>query len=158
MFQKMQKTLFWGHGDISAFFAQIWANINFPGRKPQSVFKYSNYLPSCQKSEKELTDGWIDRRKDGQTTMILLASMQDEGPMIKVTLSFPEFISKHQKQVYFINFFVRNSQFQISATTVVTPIYEHSHPNVFQSTFNFSEFVSTCKKSDFFIILFQRYS
>ena len=71
--------------------------------------------------------------------------------MIKVTLSFPEFISKHQKQVYFINFFVRNSQFSISATTVVTPIYKHSHTNVFQSTFNFNEFVSTCKKSDFFI-------
>ena len=28
--------------------------MNFPGKKPLSVFRYSNYLPSCQKSEKTL--------------------------------------------------------------------------------------------------------
>ena len=63
-----------------AILAQIWAKINFPGKKALSVFKYSNYLPSCQKSEKtnaiseedaELTDGWTNRWKDRQTTMIL---------------------------------------------------------------------------------------
>ena len=33
------------------------------------------------------------------------------GPIIKVTLRFPEFISKHPKSVYSINFFARYSQF-----------------------------------------------
>ena len=77
---KIQKTVFRGHAAILAFFAQIWAKITFPGKKALSVFKYSNYLPSCQKSEKtdvipeenaELTDGWTNRRKDRQKTMIL---------------------------------------------------------------------------------------
>ena len=30
----------------------IWANMNFPGKKAPSVFKYSNYPPLYQKSEK----------------------------------------------------------------------------------------------------------
>ena len=34
---------------IWALFAQIWSKINFRGKKG---FKYSNYLVSCQKSEK----------------------------------------------------------------------------------------------------------
>ena len=33
-------------------------------------------------------------------------------------------------------------------------IYDQAHPNIFQSTFNFSEFVSTCQKPDFFILFF----
>ena len=33
------------------------------------------------------------------------------GPKIKVTLNFPEFVSKHQNPVCSINFFVRYSQF-----------------------------------------------
>ena len=157
---KSKKTYF------RAFFAQIWTKITFPGKKALSVFKYSNYLPSCQKSEKtdvipeenaELTDGWTNRRKDRQTTMILQDPLQDGRPIIKVTLSFPEFILKQQKPVYCINFFARYSQFQISAITVGTPIYDHAHPSIFQPTFNFNEFVSTCKKSGFFIFLFQKY-
>ena len=34
---------------IWALFAQIWSKMNFRRKKG---FKYSNYLPSCQKSEK----------------------------------------------------------------------------------------------------------
>ena len=30
----------------------IWANMSFPGKKHRSVFKYFNYLPLYQKSEK----------------------------------------------------------------------------------------------------------
>ena len=99
-----------------------------------------------------------NRQKDRQAIVILQDSQQAAVPFIKVTLSFLEFLSKHQIPVYSINFFVRYSQFQISATRVGTPIYDHAYPNIFQSTFNFNEFVSTSKKSDFFIILFQRYS
>ena len=50
---------------IWALFAQIWSKMNFRGMKG---FKYSNYLPSCQKSEKtlELMDRQADRQTDRQ--------------------------------------------------------------------------------------------
>ena len=35
-------------------------------------------------------------------------------------------------------------------------VLRHAYRNIFQSTFNFQEFVSTCKKSDHFIIFFKR--
>ena len=68
-------------GTILVFFVQICTKINFPGGKGfVSVFKYSNYLPLCQKSEKiyraileenaELMERWTDRHKDGQITVI----------------------------------------------------------------------------------------
>ena len=70
IFQKIQKTLFW------APFAQIWAQMNFPGKSALSVSRYSNYLPSCQKSDNywdisvknvELSNWRTDGRTDGQT-------------------------------------------------------------------------------------------
>ena len=35
-----------------AFFGQIQAKMHFPGNKALSAFKYFNYVPLCQKSEK----------------------------------------------------------------------------------------------------------
>ena len=49
---KIQRNIFWSHWVILLFFAQIWAKLNFSGKKPLSVFKYSNHLPSCQKPGK----------------------------------------------------------------------------------------------------------
>ena len=43
-----------------------------------------------------------------------------------------------------------------SATRVGTPNYNHVYPNIFQSTSNFNESVSICKKSGFFIQFFFR--
>ena len=37
-----------------AVFAQMWAKLNFPGKKGSAGFRYSDYLPSCQKSEKTI--------------------------------------------------------------------------------------------------------
>ena len=37
-------------GPFRAPFAQIWAKMNFPGKKGSAGFKYYNRLPSCQKS------------------------------------------------------------------------------------------------------------
>ena len=60
-------------GPFWTFFAQIWVKMNFPGKtNALSVFKYSNYLLSCQKSEKanepffkkKRTDAQIDRQTD----------------------------------------------------------------------------------------------
>ena len=73
-FKKSKKTLFWGDVAILAFFAQIWAKMNFPRKNPLSVFKYSNYLPSCKKSEKtnvpflrKMLKWWMGRQVEGQT-------------------------------------------------------------------------------------------
>ena len=57
---------------------------------------------------------------------------------MKTALSFPEFISTHQKPVYSINFFLRYSKFLSSATRVGKTIYDHVHPNIFQPTFEIS--------------------
>ena len=61
IFQKIEKTYF--GASLSP-----WQN-GFSWKKGLSVFKYSNYLRSCKKSEKtnkmknaELTDGRTDRR------------------------------------------------------------------------------------------------
>ena len=49
-------------------FALIWAKINFLFL---SVFKYSNYIPSCKKSrkadEKCQTDRWADSQRERKT-------------------------------------------------------------------------------------------
>ena len=59
--------LFW------VLFAQILAKINFLRKKKLSVFKYTNYLPSSQGSEKtnepfrrKMLNWWTDRQPDGQ--------------------------------------------------------------------------------------------
>ena len=57
---------FWACGH----FAQIWAKMNFPRKKSLSVFKYSNYLSSCQKSEKTnmpFLGKMLNWRMNGQT-------------------------------------------------------------------------------------------
>ena len=67
IFQKIKKTLSWGH------FGH-WAKMTFWGEKALSFVRYSNYLTSCKKSgnlnhslEKCRTDGRSDRQKNGQT-------------------------------------------------------------------------------------------
>ena len=75
IFQKNQTTLLWGH--FGSVFAQIRAKYIFLEEGAQSVFKHSNYLPLCKKSEEtgnpflrknvELTDGQTDRQTDKQT-------------------------------------------------------------------------------------------
>ena len=47
-FQRIQKTIL---GLFGPLFAQIWEEINFSGKNALSVFKYSDYLASCKKSE-----------------------------------------------------------------------------------------------------------
>ena len=71
IFKNIQKVQFWGHVAILAFFTQIWAKLDFPGKKALSVFKYSSYLPSCQKLEKPnmlfFLSKMLNWRMDGQT-------------------------------------------------------------------------------------------
>ena len=70
---------------------------------------------------------------------------------IKVTFGFPEFLSTHQKSVYS---FLKYNLLLCPETRVVKRIFDYALSNIFQSTFNFHESVSTCKKSSFFITLF----
>ena len=74
IFQAIQKTLFRGHVAMLAFLAQIWAKIIFLEKKGLAGFKYFNYLPSRQKSEKtnmlllrKMLNWWMDGRADGRT-------------------------------------------------------------------------------------------
>ena len=77
--------------------------------------------------------------------------------IIKETFSFPEIVSTHQKSVYFVDCFLRYTQFWSPETRVALTIFDQAHPIIFESTFNLQESISTRKKSDFFINLFQRY-
>ena len=71
--KKKKNNLFWGR---FGHFCPNMVKNKFPWKNALSVFRYSNYLPSCQKSEKkhwaiseknaELTDGQTDRRIDRQ--------------------------------------------------------------------------------------------
>ena len=69
VFKKSKKLYF---GAILVLFAKIWTTMNFPEKKKAlSVFKYSNYLPLCQKSEKtneaflrKIPNCWTDRQTD----------------------------------------------------------------------------------------------
>ena len=45
-------------GLFLAPFAQIWAKMNFTRKKVCQIFKYSNYLPSRQKSQKLVYHSW----------------------------------------------------------------------------------------------------
>ena len=74
--------------------------------------------------------------------------------IIKVNAGFPGFLSTHQKSVYFINFFLRYSQFLHPEAKVSISIFAHGHLKIFQSTYSFYEFASMCKK---FHHLFYRY-
>ena len=127
IFQTIQKTLFWGHAAILALFTQIWAKMNFPGKR------FSNDLPSCEKSDKNdmpflrkmlnLMDGWTDRQKDRHRQPWFVGPFVGQGTNHYNNFKLSWIYIKTQKPVHFINFFVRYSQFLISATRVGTPSF-----------------------------------
>ena len=97
IFQKIQKTLFWGPCDHFGLFCPNLGKNEFSWKKTLSAFKYSNYLSLCQKSEKINVpflrkmlnwqmDGQTDRGKTDNHDFVGPSVRQ--GPIIKVTLSF----------------------------------------------------------------------
>ena len=87
---------------------------------------------------------------------------------IEITFSFPGFAPACKKTLSFISSLLRYGQFLIYSpflnflrsspeTKLAKLIFDHALPKTCQSTFNFCEFVSTCKKSGYFIDLFWRY-
>ena len=147
-FKTLKKTYFRGH--FGPFCPNLSKNEISWKKELCQFFNYYNYLSLRQKSENtnQLSLRKMPNRRTDRPTVTLQDPSQDRGPIIKVTLGFPEFISTDQKSVYSIHFFVRYNQFKNPVTRVGTPTYDH----------DFNELVSTCKKSAFFIILFQRYS
>ena len=71
------------------------------------------------------------------------------GPTIKTILIFPEFISTQQKTSLFYEFLCEIKPVLESCDQGGITIYDHAHPNIFQSTFNFNEFVTTRKNQAF---------
>ena len=53
-------------GPFWALFVQIWAKMNFPGKKSLSVFRYLNYLQLCQNSVKP-NEPFLRKLLDGHT-------------------------------------------------------------------------------------------
>ena len=74
----IQTTIFWGH--FGPFLVKFGQKGIFLEKRALSLLKYSNYLPSCKKSEKKLvthawdkcqTDKATDRQIDRQIRVIL---------------------------------------------------------------------------------------
>ena len=71
-FSKNPKKLFWGQfGSFLLRFGQKWI---FAEKRALTLFKYSNYSPSCQKSEKTIESfvrKMLNWQMDRQTTVVL---------------------------------------------------------------------------------------
>ena len=66
-----------------------------------------------------------------------------------------EFAPACKISVHLIYSFLKYSQFQSPMTRLAKPIFDHAHPQIFWSTFNLCELVSTYKNQ--VISLFWRY-
>ena len=69
--------------------------------------------------------------------------------IIKLLLAFLNFY-QHTKNQLIPLIPWDKSQFLCPETRVATPIFDQAHSNIFQSTYSFHEFVSTCKSIRFF--------
>ena len=55
----------------------------------------------------------------------------------RIIISYCDFVSPFKTPVYFIDYSMRYSQFKSHVTRVATPIFSHTHLNIFLSTLNF---------------------
>ena len=54
-----------------------------------------------------------------------------------IIICYSEIVSPCKKSVCSIDSSLRYSQFKSPVTSVTTPIFDHTHPNIFLSTLNF---------------------
>ena len=54
-----------------------------------------------------------------------------------IIICYSEIVSPCKKSVCSIDSFMRYSQFKSPVTRVATPIFDHTHPNIFLSALNF---------------------
>ena len=57
------------------------------------------------------------------------------------------------QNISLFHLFIVDIQPRVLRPLLPHPYFDHAQPNIFQSIFNYPEFVSTCKKSDYLIIL-----
>ena len=76
---------------------------------------------------------------------------------ITVNLAFPSLYHHTKNQFIPLLSFYNTVSLRILGPEWPNPIFDHTHTDILLSTFNFHEFVSTCKKSGYFIILFKIY-
>ena len=157
IFQQIYKTLF--RAILGPFCPNLGKN-KIHWKKGLSVYNCSNYVPSCQKSEKLMshtwekswTDVWTDWQIDNSD---FIGPSVGQGSNYQSNFKFSWIYTSTLKTSLFHWFLCKiQPQFLSPGARVSTPIYDHAHPNTFNSTFNCNEFVSTCKKSGFFIMLF----
>ena len=78
-------------------------------------------------------------------------SDQHNAKIIKITFKFPVFLSTQNQYTLLIPSW-DTANFNFLRPELPHPFFDHTHTNIFQSTFNFYEPASTCKKSGFFIV------
>ena len=78
-------------------------------------------------------------------------TLHDRGPIIKIA-SLNLYQQTKNQFILLISLW-DTGNFRVLQPELGTTIYEHIHLNIFQSTFDFDEFVSSWQKSGFFIIL-----
>ena len=68
-------------------------------------------------------------------------------------IEITEFAPACKISVHLIYSLLKYSQFQSPMTRLAKPIFDHAHPQIFWSTFNLCELVSTCKNQVIFTVL-----
>ena len=69
--------------------------------------------------------------------------------IIESTFSFPEFVLACSKSVYSICSFLKYSQFQSPVTRLVTPIFDHAPPRIFNQFLIFVNLYQNAKNQLF---------
>ena len=140
-------------GPFWALFAQI-STINFPGKKG-CQFLNILIIYNCAKNQKKLINhSWEKYWTVGQTDgSDFTGPSLGRGSIIKRNLSFPEFISTHQKPVYSINFFVRYGQLKVLRSEWHNHLWTCPSPILFNQLLISMNLYQHAKKSGFFIIL-----
>ena len=162
----MTKTFFVAIFAQREFFLKTLAKYNYGGTPAftcQSRVEYYSINISMQKSFNQSAQfiKSFMRYTWFKSPMIYKASLifyHAYPIIIKVTFSFPKFISACQKSVQFIYLLLRYNKFQKLKTYKTTPIFDHHHPKIIKVTFGFPEFLSTHQKSVNSINSFLKYS
>ena len=141
-FKNFKKPCFgamWPFWHFSPKSGQKWIFLEKQGSVSFWIFQLFTIVPKSEKTNMSFLRKMLNWRMDGQTSFKL------------------SWILYHNTRNQFILLIslrdTANFRFLQPKWTL---IYEHAHPNIFRSAFNFNEFLSTCKKSGFFIFSFQR--
>ena len=103
---------------------------NFDHDHPKN-FNFSESASSSEKSAQFIVA--IQQILESHDLRVATLTFDHANP----TISYQLLAIAIKKSVYYINCFMRYSQFQSSVTRVTTPIFDQTQPNIFLSTLNF---------------------